>query len=69
MSKTDELRMAMSRWHQAHSEVMDFYERNDVMDSKAYASWMRLRNMENEARVRTDELLAEALKEDDAPRG
>jgi hypothetical protein len=64
MSKADELRMAMQRWHQAHSEVMDFYERNDVMDPKACASWVRLREIENQARMHTEDLVGEALKED-----
>ncbi|ARP87180.1 hypothetical protein CAL13_13895 [Bordetella genomosp. 9] len=64
MSKEDELRMAMRRWHQAHSEVMDFYERNDIMDPTAYSVWIVLWEAENTARLKTEDLLAEARQED-----
>ncbi|WP_427185358.1 hypothetical protein ACL598_12580 [Bordetella bronchialis] len=65
MSGFDELRIAMMRWQQAHSAVMDFFERNDILDPAMYASWMELRNAEDDARMEAEDMMEALRAEDD----
>jgi hypothetical protein len=64
MASIDELKAVMRRWHEAHCAVMDFFERNDVLDPDLYQAWMKLRDAEDDARMNAEERIEEVRGSD-----
>ncbi|ANN76747.1 hypothetical protein [Bordetella flabilis] len=65
MPEVGQLQTAIRRWHEAHCAVMDFFERNDILDPEQYKSWMKLRDAEDDARMNAEELI-DVVRADDS---
>lgn len=64
MSDITDIQLAMQKWHEAHSAVMDFFEENNILDDTKFAQWMELRDAEDAARDEVDFIIDEVRDEE-----